>query len=416
MNATSAEAEPAASAAPAGGDPVAAWLLAEGRHITRTRDLLEALCQRLSDSGVPVWRSVLSVRAIHPQILSTVYYWLRDADSVVLNRGHDILDDPIYLNSPFKVIHDGAAGLRRRLVGPNQVVDFPVVQELKEQGGTDYVVLPLVFSDGKINVISFASDAPQGFRTADLQRIDSLLPLLALILEVQSQHRTALTLLDTYLGHRIGERILGGEVRRGTGQQIFAVIWSSDLRGFTQLSHSLPLEELIALLNDYFERMVGAIHAHGGEVLKFIGDGLLAIFPLGDAAFQDYVARTALNAAAAAERAIDTFNEERTAAGKPPIRYGIALHIGDVMFGNIGAPDRLDFTVVGPAVNLTARMEALTVLLGRRLLVSAEFARIAGRPLVSLGRFEMRGFDEPHEVFGLPEIVEDEAGGTAEVS
>jgi adenylate cyclase len=415
MKATTAEAQPA-EAAPNGGDPIAAWLLDEGRRIQRSRDLLEALCNRLGEAGVPLWRAVLSIRAIHPQILSTVYYWLRDADSVVINRGYDILADPIYLNSPFKVIHEGAAALRRRLTGPAAAIDFPVLQELKDQGGTDYVVMPLVFSDGTINVISWASDAPGGFSVADLRRIDALLPILALVLEVQSQRRTALTLLDTYLGHRSGERILGGEVRRGTGQHIHAVIWSSDLRGFTHLSNSLPLEELIVLLNDYFERMAGAIHAHGGEILKFIGDGVLAIFPLGDAAFQHYVARTALNAAAAADRAIDELNGAREAEGKPPIRYGVALHIGDVMFGNIGAPDRLDFTVVGPAVNLTVRIEGLTPVLGRRLLVSAEFARVAGRPLVSLGQFELRGFDAPHEVFGLPEAAEDAAGATAEVS
>ena len=366
---------PPSSPAPAAADPIEAWLLAEGRHIPRTRDLVGALCQRLIAAGMPLWRIVLSVRTIHPQILSTVYYWVRDADSVVINRGHDIVTDPIYLNSPFKVIHDGAGALRRRLADRTPPLDFPVLEELRAQGGTDYVAMPIVFSDGTVNAVSWASDARGGFRVEDLKRIDALLPILALILEVQSQRRTALSLLDTYLGHRVGQRILGGEVQRGSGQTIHAVIWSSDLRGFTRLSHSLPLEELIAMLNDYFERMVAAIHAHGGEVLKFIGDGLLAIFPLGDAAFQLYVARTALNAAAAAERAVDELNRERQAAGKPTIRYGVALHIGDFMFGNIGAPDRLDFTAVGPAVNLTARLEALTIQLDRRLLVSATGAR-----------------------------------------
>jgi adenylate cyclase len=409
MSANPAEPRPAPPVA-AAQDPIEAWLLSEGRYIPRTRELIEALCQRLVAEGMPLWRIVLSIRTIHPQILSTVYYWLRDADSVVINRGHDIVTDPVYLNSPFKVIHDGAGGFRRRLAGPMARLDFPVLDELAAQGGTDYVAMPLVFTNGTVNAVSWASDKPDGFRTEDLRRIDALLPILALILEVQNQRRTALALLDTYLGHRVGERILGGEVQRGSGQHIHAVIWSSDLRGFTQLSQSLPLEELIAMLNDYFERMVAAIHGHGGEVLKFIGDGLLAIFPLGDAAFQSYVARTALNAAAAAERAVDELNRQRQAAGKPAIRYGVALHIGDFMFGNIGAPERLDFTVVGPAVNLTARLEALTVQLERRLLVSADFARAAGRPLVSLGRFQLRGVDEPQEVFGLPEAAEDTAG------
>jgi adenylate cyclase len=398
------------------GDPIAAWLLAEGRYIPRTRDLIDALCQRLIVEGMPLWRVVLSIRTIHPRILSTVYYWLRDADSVVIDRGHDIIEDPIYLSDPFKVVHEGASGIRHRLAELPAPLDYPVLEELKAQGGTDYVAMPLVCTDGTIDAMSWASDAPTGFSVEQLNRIDALLPILALILEVQNQRRILVALLDTYLGHRVGERILGGELQRGSGQHIRAVIWSSDLRGFTQLSHMLPLEELITMLNDYFERMVTAIHAHGGEVLKFIGDGLLAIFPLGDAAFQHYVVRAALNAAAAAERTIDELNRERLAASNPTIRYGVALHIGDFMFGNIGAPERLDFTVVGPAVNLTERLEALTVQLERRLLVSADFARVAGRPLVPLGRFQLRGVDEPQAVFGLPETATDDAGDAAEVS
>src|SRR5690606_29709755 len=174
MTATTAEAQPA-EVAPTGGDPVVEWLLAEGRHIRRSRDLLDALCRRLRESGVPLWRAVLSIRAIHPKILSTVYYWLRDADPVGLDRGYDILDDPAYLKSPFKVIHDGAGALRRRLAGPQARIDFPVLQELKDQGATDYVVMPLAFNDGTINVISWASDAPDGFRVEDLRRIDDLM-------------------------------------------------------------------------------------------------------------------------------------------------------------------------------------------------------------------------------------------------
>ena len=320
------------------------------------------------------------------------------------------------MSDPFKVVHEGASGLRRRLAELPARLDYPVLEELKARGGTDYIAMPLVFTDGTIDAMSWASDAPDGFSVEHLNRIDAFVPIFALILEVQNQRRILVALLDTYLGHRVGERIMGGELQRGSGRHIHAVIWSSDLRGFTQLSHMLPLEELINMLNDYFERMVTAIHAHGGEVLKFIGDGLLAIFPLGDAAFQHYAARAALNAATAAEHAIDELNRERRTAGKPAIRYGVALHIGDFMFGNIGAPERLDFTVVGPAVNLTERLEALTVQLERRLLVSADFARVAGRPLVPLGRFQLRGVDEPQAVFGLPETAKDDAGDAAEVS
>lgn len=377
------------------------WLLAEGRHIRRSRDLIDELCRRLVESGVPLWRAVVSIRTIHPQILATVYVWRRGEEAVVIDAGHDLLNDPAYLTSPFKVIHDGAGGLRRRIEAIAGEIDFPVLNELREQGATDYVAMPLTFVDGAIHVVAWTSDRPGGFGTADLATIYEMLPVLSLILEVQSSRRIAETMLDTYVGHHAGERILRGEIKRGGGETIHAVIWYADLRGFTAMSDRLPQAQIIDLLNDFFERLAAPIHAHGGQILKFIGDGVMAIFPLGDAAFRHFVCRNALDAAVEAIAAIEALNVERAEADETPLRFGLALHIGDITYGNIGAPDRLDFTAIGPAVNLAARLENLSGKLGNVVIVSGDFARATERPLVSLGFHELRGVSQPQEVFTL---------------
>ncbi len=386
----------------AGPADIQGWLLSEGRRIERSRDLIGELCERLVAAGVPLWRAVFSIRTIHPQILAIGYAWKRGGTAVERQMGHDIDNDPAYLRSPFKVIHDGAGGVRRRIEEIEGEVDFPILEDLRAQGATDYVAMPIPFNDGQIHVVAWASDQPGGFSTGDLSTIYALLPILGLILEVQSTRRIAETMLDTYVGHHAGERILRGEIKRGQGETIHAVIWYADLRGFTAMSDALPQDELIALLNDYFEHMATAIHAHGGQILKFIGDGVLAIFPLADAAFRYTVCRGALEAAVEVIAAIETDNRGREAAGKPPIRFGLALHVGDIMYGNIGAPDRLDFTAIGPAVNLTARLEEVSATLGAVVAISADFAAATERPLISLGRHALRGMAEPHEVFTLP--------------
>jgi adenylate cyclase len=390
-------------------DPLAAereaithWLLDEARHLKRSRDVIEQLCERLVAAGVPLMRAMVNVRTIHPQILSTGYRWNRGESAVAMNRGHDLIADPMYLDSPFKVIHDGAGGIRRRLNDPEVALDFPVLEQIKAEGGTDYLVVPLVFSDGTVNAASFAADGPAGFATEQLALIYDVLPILALILEVQATHRTAMSLLDTYIGHHAGERVLKGQIQRGSGETIHAVIAYSDLRGFTAMTAAKPRDEIIAILNDYFECMIGAVHDHGGQVLKLIGDGMLAIFPLGDAAFRPYVCRSALDAAADAERAIAALNETRAEKGKPPIRFGFALHMGDVMYGNIGSANRLDFTAIGEAVNCAARVEELSAQLNESIVVTEPVAEASGRTLEPLGAHRLRGFAVPQLLFTIP--------------
>jgi adenylate cyclase len=207
--------------------------------------------------------------------------------------------------------------------------------------------------------------------------------------------------MNTYVGERSGAHVLAGQIQRGSGEDLNAVIWFCDLRGFTRLADRLPRSDLIKLLNDYFEIMCNAVRAEGGEVLKFVGDGMLAIFEMKDAVEAAARAEAALRAARAAIDATRSHNAARRVAGQTEIKFGIALHLGEVSYGNIGAPDRLDFTVIGPAVNHANRLEKLAGELGRPLLASASFAGAAPAGLQSLGLHRLRGVAEPQEVFAL---------------
>jgi adenylate cyclase len=223
------------------------------------------------------------------------------------------------------------------------------------------------------------------------------------VLEIREDKRIARTLLSTYLGTEAGRRVLAGQVQRGEGVSTAAALFYCDLRGFTQMSEALPRAQLIAMLNDYFETMAAPVERHGGEILKFIGDAMLAIFPIADDLDRDRACLTALAAAREAVAAMDELNRRRRATEEIELAAGIALHTGTVMYGNIGAPERLDFTVIGPAVNLVVRLERLCRKLDRRLVASGRFASPCGLAMASLGRHELPGVGEPVEVFGLPE-------------
>jgi adenylate cyclase len=272
-----------------------------------------------------------------------------------------------------------------------------VLKEYVADGCTDYVMMHLPFSDEGRHAIAFATDRPGGFTEAELRFVDAMLPHMARQSELLTLRYLTTTLLDIYVGRNAGERVLTGQIRRGSGETIRAVIWLSDLRGFTSLSDRLPRDALLALLNGYFDCVGGAIEAAGGEILKFICDAVLAIFPLG--ARYD-LAATARAALAAAEKARAGLAELRKLPGGEALDFGMALHVGDVMYGNIGTAQRLDFTVIGPAVNMTARLESLAASLGEPILVSAEIASAIGAAsLVSVGRHPLKGMAAPVEAF-----------------
>jgi adenylate cyclase len=253
-----------------------------------------------------------------------------------------------------------------------------MLTELRAEGVTEYLGLPLPLSDGSWKGITYCTSRDGGLPEEQVVMLRSLEPTLAMILEIQTLHRTTLTLLDTYVGPIAGARVLDGAIKRGMCEAICAVIWFCDLRDFTELSEKLPAADLVNLLNEYFGAMTDSIGSHGGEVLKFIGDALLAIFPLSGESDTSVVDRALLGAQGAVA-AISALNDKRLATGEPVIRFGLALHVGEVLYGNIGGASRLDFTVVGQAVNVASRLESLTKQIGKQILLSGELPICAAR-------------------------------------
>jgi adenylate cyclase len=392
-----------ASTTPTVGDPVAIWLLNDARDLADMKDIVGGLSERLAATGFPLYRLFLSIRTLHPQVAAIGYQWRRgESLPTEMRREHGIFRQEIYLASPIKLIHDGLPEIRRRIGDPASPRDFPILAELQSERATDYLALPLQFSQRRINAVTISTDREGGFTEADVARFKGLLPLLALVLEVKETQRIAATLLDTYLGRDAGRRVLSGLIQRGDGVTIAAALWYCDLRNFTANAESLSRTDTIALLNDYFACMVASVHRQGGEVLKFIGDAMLAIFPIADELDRDRACLAALAAAEEALADLDKLGRRRTMDGRAALQAGIALHVGAVTYGNIGAPDRLDFSVIGPAVNFVTRLERLCAELGRALLASACFAAPCGSKLVSIGRHHLRGLAQAQEVFALP--------------
>ncbi len=386
--------------------PVIQWMLKEGRFTGHhMREFGDELCTRIVDAGIPIVRAFCGIYTLHPLVAATAYIWNRDDGAKRFTASWEQESSEEFRSSPPYLVGKTGVPIRRRLDVPDDELDFDILKDLKREGMTDYIALPLAFSDGKNNPITFQTDSPVGFDDADIRGLTEIVDMMAPIIEAETGHRIARQVLDTYVGRRTGSRVLSGAITRGSGETIEAVIWYCDLRGFTGLTDSLPSDRLIALLNDYFEIMAGAVSEVGGEVLKFVGDAMLAICALSDQEGNDAAACCAkvLSAARAARERLEARNGERRAAGLPEIRYGLALHLGEVHYGNIGAPDRLDFTVIGPAVNHAARLEKLGSDLGHPITASASVAAAAPEVLQSLGAHQLRGVAEPQEVFALPD-------------
>ena len=385
-------------------NPFVDWLVQKAWQVGSLQEAVQQLADALVANGFPLWRLRLLIRTLNPQLFGMGYTWQAGVDEIEEHRlSHEVLQSPKYLNSPFAMIIDGQGGVRRRLDGPSPQLDFPVLEDLLAEGATDYVAMPLRFSDGLINIITLVSDAPGGFSTDDLGRLYEVLPSLGRQLEAHAQRVSSLTLLRTYLGNNAGERVMGGLVRRGDGEDLSAVIWFSDLRNSTALADSLSRDAYLATLNQYFDSVAGAVIEHGGEVLKFIGDAVLAIFPIAepDTPATEASARALLAVREAQER-ICAVNRERQAQDKPPLAFGTGLHRGNITYGNIGTAKRLDFTVIGPAVNEAARIEDLCKSLDEPVLISSVFAQSVPGELRSLGRHALRGVRSEEEIFALP--------------
>lgn len=381
------------------------WFGEERKRRLRMTLLLSSFCQKLVSLGVPLDRVTLHVPQLDPQLRARSMTWDREAGGAMeIGRAHGIENASIFIVSPIRPILEGETDHIWRRLGDDQgPSEFPLLDELAGRGYTEYHSFALDFSTGQHNAMTMATRHPAGFSDAERGTIRQGLPLFGALLELRHTLRTAGHLLDTYIGHVTGERVLDGDVKRGEGEIIHAVIWTCDLRGFTELSENEPLEEVITLLDDYFEAAGRPVENRGGEILKFIGDAVLAIFPLKAGADPGPTCAAALEAAEEAVAALRTVSAKREAVGKSPIACGFALHLGDVMFGNIGTADRLDFTVIGPAVNLVSRMEGLTRELVPPIAFSPAFGARLERATRSLGRFNLKGIARAQEVLTLTE-------------
>jgi len=328
-----------------------------------------------------------------------VEYGRTTESDAVADKGHQ---------SPFHSLEQTGEPRLRRKLGDDRSAEFPILSELQTQGHTDYLACAHRFAgDGVIGEMdyicsSWTSDAPAGFSDDQIETLCRLIPPLALAAKCASLTRIAATLVETYLGRDAGQRVLEGRISRGVADRIGAVLWFSDLRDFTRITDTTAPEQIIPLLNDYAEAVISAIHEAGGEVLKLIGDGILAIFTAdiaGDAC------RRALDAEARARKRVDALSQRRRRQGLPTTSAYLSLHVGDVFYGNIGSSDRLDFTVVGPAVNEASRIASLCRSIKRNVLISSAFAASAFEEdrlrLVSVGRHELRGVAHPQELFTL---------------
>ena len=382
--------------------PIVAWLLGEERvKPSRMAALLDSYARCAVEAGLPLARMSLHVRQLHPQLAMRSLVWdLEAGGSVELGHKDSARNVELYLASPVKPIFEGGPGIRRRLADADCPLDFPILRDLKERGLTDYVIRPLIFWGGQSNAISIATGDAGRFTDLDIAVLDATLPAFAAVLELQHLQRTARDLLSTYVGRNAGERVFNGAIRRGEGEILHAVIWYCDLRGFSRLSENLPLPEVIALLNDFFDVMAKPVTARGGEILKFIGDAMLAIFPCADEAPAMCLScDAAIGAAEEALAGVAALNDARRTEGKDPIACGVAIHGGNVMYGNIGAADRLDFTVIGPAVNVVTRLQRLCAELNHPIVVTKSVACVSRRRFRSLGRHPMDGIASPPEVF-----------------
>jgi adenylate cyclase len=392
---------------------LAEWVTQAGLIGRTESELMAGFCRRIAGAGVPLARAVVVLDTLHPIYEGRAFRWRADAPETVevldYGRTNEGEAAEIWRRSPFfHLLESGGTEMRRRLAAGDPA-DFPSIAQARDEGASDYLVFVHRFAAegviGEMDCVysAWSSDAPDGFAEDDVTALRRLAPFLKLAVKSAALARIAGTLAETYLGRDAGRRVMSGRIVRGVAEKIGAVLWYSDLHGYTQISDNSPPEQIIPLLNDYAEVVVSAVHGHGGDVLKLVGDGTLAIFPA------DNREEACLGALAAAVRVRDgvvELNGKRAAAGLPTTQVYLALHVGDVFYGNIGSKDRLDFTIVGPAVNEVSRILALSRSVEQDVLLSASFANALGsamrRRLVSIGRYALRGVAQPQELF-IPE-------------
>lgn len=394
--------------------PLAAWLMQQGLQGATQEAVIEGFCHRLVEMGIPLWRLHVAQSTFHPQYGGMGVEWTEEAGLSVQRWEHTATPRIEWLTSPlYHLIATPVMEVRERLSRDQPDSRFPLLNELRMMGATDYFATAIVLDTPESTetmdpnntpegvLISFSSFAPGGFSDAHLDQIRSVLPYLGLALKSASNRRIAQELLRVYLGQDAGNRVLSGEIRRGSLQTINAVICYFDLSGFTSLAERTPGDDLIAMLNDYFGLAVGVIHDHGGHILKFMGDGMLSMFDEPDLPGASVAA---LQAAVTLRRQLEAKNATRAQHNLPLTGSTVALHAGEILYGNIGAENRLDFTVIGPAVNLTARLSGMHGPVGQDVIVSEQVVRhvtASDHGLISIGRYMLRGVSEPQELYTI---------------
>ena len=380
--------------------PMTHWLLSDGRAIPDARGVFDAFIPQLRAAGMPLWRCTLHLPQLHPQVLVHLLEWREDWNEISEQRfGRSVGSTLMYHHSPVALMHRTGRTVRRRLAGPEADLDFPVLEELADQGGTDYALIPIDVGSSRPAGISLASRAPEGLTAEHVQLVEDIAPALGAVCQVHVERETARGLLDTYVGQEAGRRILEGQMVLGSSRSLEAVVLFCDMRGFTALSERLGRDHILRVLNEFFDAVVTAVHRRGGEVLKFMGDGLLAIFPLAADEPRDEACARSIMAALEGEAALAQRSAARRARGEPEFHAYFALHIGTVAYGNIGADGRQDFTVIGPAVNRAARIQSLAAQLDHAILTSQDFAAASPVQLLPIGRHALRGLAEEQEIF-----------------
>ncbi len=397
-------------------DELADWLMEQALGTSQVQNIFRGCCERLQAADVSIWRGQIGFRTLHPLFRAVTVVWKRGQDIEAVEHPHGPVSADFRRGPHYHMIERDIPMLRRRLEGEAAILDFPVLAELRDAGGSDYLAYLIPFDEARGSPLerdgvvgSWTCDRPGGFRESELQILRRIQRRLAVACKVSIKEQIARNILDAYLGRHAGQRVYEGKIERGAGERIHAVIWFSDLRGSTELSNALSMDEFLGVLNEFFEAIAGAVLDHGGEVLRFIGDAVLAIFPMGQHDLADprecpihqAACRTALEAARDAISRVSQRNARREAEGKNRLGFGIGLHVGDVMYGNIGVPRRVEFSVIGHAANRAAKMESLCKTLDRPLLVSHEFAEIHRDAWVDLGDHRVEPNAPPQRLFTL---------------
>ena len=377
--------------------PLLDWLLGPRAPGRTPEEAFGDLCRALRERGIAIYRVGLFVRTLHPNVAGRAYFWREDRDQVEVDSAdHSWFATEDHLKSPIHAVWTMNAETRRRLADPACPMDYPVLADLRAEGATDYVAVPLRFLSGEIHVASFASRRPGGFRDAELAALRTVLPYFTRVVEIYGLMRKARNILDAYLGPNAGAKVLAGQIKRGDGEDIHAVIWFCDLRDSTALADSMSRRDFLSILNEYFECTLEPVLQRKGEVLRFIGDAALAIFPIHGRPREACAA--AVEAAREALARMEKANKKRPL----PLRFGIGLHLGELTYGNIGTPGRIEFTVIGAAANEAARIESLCKQLEVELLVSEHVARVLPIGWRSMGSHTLRGVGDKIELFTLP--------------